>query len=147
MRRWRFVIAFTVIAAAMGYLVLNGFDRSMVYYLTVNELLVRGASAGENVRVAGVVVAGSIEKDPRALSLRFLVEDKTGGGRTIPVSYAGLVPDTFQEKSDVVVEGTLGSDGVFHAQTLMAKCPSKYEGQYENLEKKGSVRAATSQAG
>jgi len=142
MRRWRFVIAFTVIAAAMGYLVLNGFDRSMVYYLTVNELLVRGASAGENVRVAGVVVPGSIEKDARALSLSFVVEDKAGGG-TIPVTYSGIVPDTFQEKSDVVVEGALGTDGIFRAQTLMAKCPSKYEGQYENLEKKGSVRAAS----
>ena len=142
MRRWRFVIAFTVIAAAFGYIVLNGFDRSMVYYLTVNELLVRGASAGENVRVAGVVVPGSIEKDARALSLSFVVEDKAGGG-TIPVTYSGIVPDTFQEKSDVVVEGALGTDGIFRAQTLMAKCPSKYEGQYENLEKKGSVRAAS----
>lgn len=147
MRRWRFVIGFTVIAAALGFMIFNGFDRSMVYYLTVDELLVRGASAGENVRVAGVVVPGSIERDALALSLEFLVEDKAGGGRTIPVTYTGLVPDTFQEKSDVVIEGTLGSDGVFRAQILMAKCPSKYEGQYENLEKKGAVRANTAQAG
>ena len=146
MRRWRFVIGFTVIAVVLGFFVFNGFDRSMVYYLTVNELQVRGASAGENVRVAGVVVPGSIERDARALTLEFLVEDKAGGN-PITVRYAGLVPDTFQEKSDVVVEGTLGPDGVFKAQTLMAKCPSKYEGQYENLEKKGAVRANTVQAG
>jgi cytochrome c-type biogenesis protein CcmE len=45
----------------------------------------------------------------------------------VPVVYRGVVPDTFQESGEVVVEGGLGSEGVFRARTLLAKCPSKYE--------------------
>jgi cytochrome c-type biogenesis protein CcmE len=49
------------------------------------------------------------------------------GAHTLPVHYRDEVPDTFVDNAEVVVEGELGSDGVFAAHTLFAKCPSKYE--------------------
>ena len=49
------------------------------------------------------------------------------GGATLPVDYHGIIPDTFVDDADVVVEGSLADGGDFHATTLLAKCPSKYE--------------------
>ena len=53
----------------------------------------------------------------------------TDGAQIYPVTYRGLVPDTFTDASDieVVVEGRLGADGVFHATDVLAKCGSRYE--------------------
>jgi cytochrome c-type biogenesis protein CcmE len=51
----------------------------------------------------------------------------TDGSRTYPVVYRGIIPDTFTDSVDVVVEGRLGRDGTFRATTLLAKCASRYE--------------------
>jgi cytochrome c-type biogenesis protein CcmE len=45
----------------------------------------------------------------------------------LPVVYNGVLPDTFEKSTQVIAEGKLGSDGVFHASLVMAKCPSKYD--------------------
>ena len=58
------------------------------------------------------------------LTLRFQMTD---GDRAVPVSYRGVIPDTFGDKGEVVVEGVYRADGIFDASFLMAKCPSKYE--------------------
>ena len=47
----------------------------------------------------------------------------------IPVEYTGTLPDIFRPGITVVVEGRLGADGVFHARTLLAKCPSRFATQ------------------
>jgi cytochrome c-type biogenesis protein CcmE len=114
-----------VLALAVGYLVLTGLQTTTVYYLTVSELQGRGPSA-QPVRVAGTVAPGSIVKDADGLGLRFAVQDATG---QIPVVYdGGTTPDIFAEHVEVVAEGKYGPDGTFHATTLLAKCPSKFEG-------------------
>ena len=51
----------------------------------------------------------------------------TDGARTYPVRYRGIIPDTFTDSVDVVVEGRLHRDGVFQATVLTAKCASRYE--------------------
>ena len=79
------------------------------------------------------MVNGSIEKgELGTMRVRFLVEE---GGRETVVVYTGLIPDTFKDGSEVVVEGTYAPNATFTAHTLFAKCPSKYESEgYENLE-------------
>ena len=71
------------------------------------------------------VVPGSVRRDPAARTIDFRVSD---GTREYPVTYKGLVPDTFTDANDidVVVEGRLGKDGVFHATDWLAKCGSRY---------------------
>jgi len=114
-----------VLALAVGYLVFTGLQTTTVYYLTVGELTARGPSS-QQVRVAGVVAPGTIVKDQGGLVLRFAVRDSTG---QIPVVYTGgTTPDIFADQVEVVAEGKYGSDGTFHATTLLAKCPSKFEG-------------------
>ena len=122
----KFAIASGVLALAVGYLVLTGIQSTSVYYLTVGELLSASPSvAGRAVRVSGNVLPGSVEKLNGGLALRFVVQDDSG---SFPVYYrGGPVPDIFGEQVQVVVEGKLQSDGTFTADTLLAKCPSKFE--------------------
>jgi cytochrome c-type biogenesis protein CcmE len=122
----KFAIAGVVLAVSIGYLVLTGIQSTSVYYLTVGELLAAEPSvAGRQVRLAGNVAPGSVEKLNGGLALRFTVQDESGA---FPVYYkGGPVPDIFGEDVQVVVEGKLQQDGTFAAETLLAKCPSKFE--------------------
>jgi cytochrome c-type biogenesis protein CcmE len=121
--RLRLLIGFVAVGLAIGLLVARGAKKSMVYYVTVSELISEGKGRGrEGLRVTGTVVPGTIERDD--LTLRFQMTD---GSKAVPVSYRGVIPDTFGEKGEVVVEGAYRPDGTFDANFLMAKCPSKYE--------------------
>lgn len=103
---------------AVGYTM---FTRSVVYYRTPTEVL---RMPGEHVRLSGQVVDGSITSDPGAGTVSFAVSDGTS---TVPVVYRGPMPDTLRDEAEAVVEGALGPDGVFRADVLFAKCPSKFE--------------------
>jgi cytochrome c-type biogenesis protein CcmE len=110
----------------VGILVVSGFTmftRSVVYYRTPTEVL---ADPGHRVRVSGTVVRGSIASSPESGSVSFLVTD---GSTRLRVVYAGIAPDTLKAGAQAVAEGSLRSDGVFHADVLFAKCPSKFQGQ------------------
>jgi cytochrome c-type biogenesis protein CcmE len=76
------------------------------------------------VRVAGVVEAGSIVHDDTKQLVTFVIDD---GKQRLPVAYSGVVPDIFRPGIQVVVEGHYSGQGAFQAQTLLAKCPSKFE--------------------
>ena len=120
-------IAVGVILVAVVYVMITGMRDTMVYYYTVSEVAAQqGALTGEPLRVAGKVVPGSIDTDATGLVHKFVIEE---GGKTIPVVYRDLVPDTFQDNAEAVVEGALDEHGTFQATFLMAKCPSKYEAE------------------
>ncbi|GBC86090.1 Cytochrome c-type biogenesis protein CcmE [bacterium HR12] len=114
--------------AVLGALVAVGytmFTRSVVYYHTPTEVR---SMPGERVRISGQVVDGSISTDPSAGVVRFAVTD---GVTTVPVVYRGPRPDTLRDEAEAVVEGELGRDGVFRADVLFAKCPSKFEAKLD----------------
>src|SRR5207302_371393 len=113
------------VLAVIGYLIYTGFQSTSIYYLTVGELKARGAGAvvGSQVRVAGVVQDGSVQRSSTDATVRFTIVDQGG---TLPVVYKGMIPDIFGPGIQVVVEGRYPSDGVFQASTLLAKCPSKF---------------------
>lgn len=121
-RSARVMIAVLVVAAAIGYLIYNGFQSTTVYYLTVSELKAKGPAAGA-VRVAGIVQANTVQRSADDATVRFTIAD---GGGSLPVVYSGMVPDIFGPGIQVVVEGHYTADGVFQANTLLAKCPSKF---------------------
>ncbi len=125
--RFRFLIGLVIVAAAVGVLVARGAKDAMVYYISPTELAAKGRGADvSGLRVKGNVVPGTIERNE--LTLEFKMTD---GVTVVPVVYSGIVPDTFAENGEVVVEGTLASQGSFEADFLMAKCPSKYEAEME----------------
>ena len=143
-RNRQVAIAVAVVLAAVLYIVVTGMRDTMVYYYNVSEVTAqRDALTGEPLRIHGTVVPGSIDQDGSGLVHRFVIEE---GGATIPVVYRDIVPDTFQDNAEAVVEGELGADGVFHATFLMAKCPSKYEAatDYADYRDAGIVAPAQS---
>lgn len=121
--RLRLLLGFVAVVLAIGLLVARGAKKSMVYYITVTELMAQDRGQPlDGLRVTGTVVPGTIESEP--LHLRFQMTD---GETAVPVEYRGVIPDTFGEDGEVVVEGSYSTGGVFEANFLMAKCPSKYE--------------------
>jgi len=123
-KKLRFIIGGIILFLVLGYLIYSGMRGTMLYYMTVSELMDKGDSAyGEGVRLGGRVVENSINWDSLKLELKF---DITDGKKKIPVVYKGIVPDAFKSGADVIVEGRYSPQGGFHATTLLAKCPSKY---------------------
>ncbi len=128
MPRLKFIVVGALILGAISYLMFSGISDSMVYYYTVSEALdMEQELSSRGIRVSGYVQAGSIQKDNRQSQVEFLVFEKESD-QTLPVIYQGIIPDTFKDNAEVLVEGMYRSEkGRFHANVLLAKCPSKYE--------------------
>ena len=123
-RRRKFIIISLVTLCVIGYLVYTGVRDTMLYYLTVSELIEGGPqSANGGVRVGGKVLEGSVSWNPKDLSLKFVMADDKN---RLPVVYQGVVPDSFKQGQEAIIEGVY-NDGVFKASQIMPTCPSKYE--------------------
>ena len=127
----KFIVGAALIVGSVGFLIAEGVKETGVYFLTPAELAAKTAADPtfvENVgfKLGAKVVPGSVRRDRGARRIDFQVSD---GIKTYPVTYHGLVPDTFTDASDieVVVEGRLGGDGVIRATDVLAKCGSRYE--------------------
>jgi cytochrome c-type biogenesis protein CcmE len=115
----KWVLPALVVAGCVGYLIYAS-GGSAEYYLTVREL--RTHTGTGDVRVAGVV-QDDVQKSDGGLHVTFTEKDGTA---SMPVDYSGTLPDIFKPGITVVAEGKLGTDGVFHARALLAKCPSRF---------------------
>ena len=124
----KFIVAGLLIVGAVSYLMVSGIDDTMVYYYTLSELKEKKSDlAGVDLRIHGHVSSGTIRIDRELSQVDFLVMEKKTT-HTLPVTYQGIIPDTFKDGAEVVVEGTYQADRHhFQATVLMAKCPSKYE--------------------
>jgi cytochrome c-type biogenesis protein CcmE len=124
--RLKFLILGIGIVATMGTLVIVGMGGpgGLSYYLSVSEFVEAPDKHSDGFRINGKVATGSIVRLATGQDVSFLVTD---GQADLPVRYHGIIPDTFVDGADVVVEGRLTQDGTFDAHTLLAKCPSKYE--------------------
>lgn len=115
-----------VLSAGLGGLLWGTLAEGTEYYMHVDEVMVEPeAWYGKNLQIHGFVVSGSRLRKPDTLDYRFDVENN---GAVISAEYTGIVPDTFQDASEVVISGQLGPSGFTVAPNgVMAKCPSKYE--------------------
>ena len=121
----KFGIGIGVIVVSMGFLAWLGYGESKTYYHTIAELpTLQGDARAHRIRVGGTVEPGSIRRSQGRVD--FVLN---GEGKQLPVSYVGSdpLPDTFIDKSQALVEGSLQRDGSFTAQQVQAKCASKYE--------------------
>jgi cytochrome c-type biogenesis protein CcmE len=119
-----FILGGLAILAAVIYLVYANTQANAVYYMNVNELKGCTICTTQSIRVAGVVQPGSIVRNDQKQLIHFVI---TAGGQSLAVVYSGVVPDIFQAGIQVVVEGHYTGTGPFQAQTLLAKCPSKFQ--------------------
>lgn len=129
----RIGIAVAIILGTIGWLAFSGYSSSKSYYVKLPELVSMGDKAySSNLRVEGFVKPGSIVHD--GPNVTFTLDEfeshapNAGKGRSLQISYKGSEPppDTFKDDAQALAMGTLGRDGVFHANQLQAKCASKY---------------------
>lgn len=146
----KFVVAALVVLAAVIYLIVSSTRTTAQYFLTVEELQTQKSDfVGRSVRVSGAVLGESIRYDSQDMLLRFTVVhipgrqkdiDAQGGlaavlhaavgdaGRPrLSVVYHGVKPDLLKNEAQAIISGKLGEDGIFYADELLLKCPSRYE--------------------
>ena len=137
MKNGRFFVGLTGVALVVTYLVWTGISDTMVYYLTPTELVAKVKEDPSfhhvGVKVSGRVVPGTYERGEGELVHLFQVQDIEHPDVTFPVVYRDVLPDTFTDDTEVVLEGRFGEDGVFQAETLLTKCGSRYEASPEDL--------------
>ena len=124
-RQTKFYVGGAVVVLVMAYLIITGLRSGSSYYLTIAELQAEGTNMVDKpVRVSAAVDKKTIDYDAKSLTLRFDLVDE--GGRLLVV-YSGVKPDLLTASQSAVVEGRLLDSGLFQADTILVKCPSKYE--------------------
>ena len=119
--RVKLLIGLVIVIGALTWVTVRGLSGSFVYYLTPSDIVGQQAQIGERVRLGGYVVPGSVGRATDTLT--FTVTD---GTESIKVSDTGSVPELFKPGQGVVLEGTVGSDGRFHSDTLLIKHSGDY---------------------
>jgi len=120
---------FAMIAAGLAaigiaaVLVLNAFRSNLVFFFTPTQVVQGEAPTGTSFRIGGLVEKGSIRRDGDGLTVHFVVTDTV---KSMQVAYTGILPDLFKEGKGVVAQGKLGTDGIFKADTVLAKHDENY---------------------
>jgi cytochrome c-type biogenesis protein CcmE len=122
-QRFAWIMAGLATLGIASTLVLNAFRSNLVFFFSPTQVTAREAPHSRPFRIGGLVEAGSLQREPSSLMVRFRVTDTA---QTIPVTYIGLLPDLFKEGKGVVAQGILGSDGVFRATEVLAKHDENY---------------------
>jgi cytochrome c-type biogenesis protein CcmE len=148
--RLKFLVGGLLIIAAIVYLVATSLQSTAQYFFTVQEVQSKGASVvGKNLRVSGAVLGDTIAFDPSTLTVSFTMANvsndtkaiEAAGGLAealhqaaadpnaarVKVVYVGPKPDLLKNEAQAIVTGKLGQDGVFYADELLLKCPTRYE--------------------
>ena len=112
--------------AAVGgaaLLALSGLKDQAAFFYAPGDVRRLGLPLDRGVRLGGMVQAGSLQRQPDGVTIRFVVGD---GQATVPVTFRGVPPDLFKERSGVVAEGRFNPDGSFTATNLLAKHDERY---------------------
>lgn len=126
----KLMIAVGVIVAVIAALVAVGMTQANTFYWTIDEILDQGDEAvGKAVKLSGFIVGDSVQWQPEQMELRF--ELRSEAGDVLPIVYRGMKPDTMHDGWEAIVEGRMNAAGVFDADQLYVKCPSKYEAMEE----------------
>ena len=150
MRINKFVIGGMLILGAVVFLIWSSTAANAEYFLTIDELNAKGSGVvDKNLRVSGAVIGDSIQYDAQSLTLSFdvahvpadnLAIESEGGLAEVlhqavmdpsrarmKVVYVGPKPDLLRNEAQAIMTGHMGEDGVFYAEELLLKCPTRYE--------------------
>ncbi len=121
-QRLLFVIASMVFLCVGGLLTLSAFRANLVFFYSPSDIAKQAPSPEQNIRVGGLVKAGSIEHG-EGESISFIITD---GNADIKIYYKGMLPNLFREGQGCIAEGKMLSAGEFSAQRILAKHDEKY---------------------
>lgn len=148
--RGKFIVGGILILAAVFYLIYSSTKANAEYFMTVNELKAKGNTlVGQPLRISGAVAGDTIQFNPNTSDLSFEIANVPGdnadiaaqGGlakvlheavmdpsrQRLTIVYNGPKPDLLKDEAQAIVTGHLGDDGLFHADELLLKCPTKYQ--------------------
>jgi cytochrome c-type biogenesis protein CcmE len=148
--RAKFIVGGILILAAIIYLIFSSTKANAEYFMTVDELHAKSTSiVGQSLRISGAVVGSTIQYNPGTNNLTFDIANVPGdnasidaqGGlakvlhdavtdptrKRLSIIYNGPKPDLMRDEAQAIITGHLGEDGVFYADELLLKCPTKYE--------------------
>lgn len=146
----KFIIGGVTILAAVAYLIFSATSASAERFMTVDEMLAETPEiVGDSLRITGAVVGDTIQYDADTLTLTFEIahapadfqEIEEQGGLAevlyqavndptrarVKVIYVGVKPDLLRGEAQAIMTGSLDENGVFHANELLLKCPTRYE--------------------
>ena len=150
MQRSKFLIGGLLIVAAVVYLIVSSTQASAEYFMTIEEVKAQeNEIIGKSLRISGAVIGDSISYDPETLGLSFTIAHVTGDNNEIEANgglakvlheatldpslpqlnilYNGPIPDLLQDEAQAILTGHIEADGIFYADELLLKCPTKYE--------------------
>ena len=146
----KFIIGGLLIVGAIAYLVVTSLQSTAQYFYTIDEIKAKGpAVVGKSLRASGAVIGDSIKFDDKTLKITFTManvsndtKDITAAGglaqllhnavlnpqaSRMQVVYVGPKPDLLKNEAQAIVTGKVGADGVFYADELLLKCPTRYD--------------------
>ena len=146
----KFVIGGAMVLGAVVFLIWTATASNLQFFMTVDELNAKRQDVvDKNLRVSGAVIGNSIQYDAQSLTLSFEVahvpadspDIETEGGLAealhlavmdpsrarMKVVHVGVKPDLLRNEAQAIMTGHLGADGVFYAEELLLKCPTRYE--------------------
>jgi cytochrome c-type biogenesis protein CcmE len=149
--RAKFFVGGLLILAAVVYLIMSSTQASAQYFVTVEELMAdKEINMQRELRLSGAVIGDTIQYDPSTLYLQFTIAHLPGDNKDLETE-GGLAkalytavndptraqiqvvvqgqpkPDLLRHEAQAIMTGRLGEDGIFYADELLLKCPTKYE--------------------
>lgn len=137
------VVAGVGVATALG---LVAFQENLRYFVTPSQVAAGEIPKDSGLRIGGMVVDGSVQRE--GIKVRFELTDTV---TSVPVEYAGILPDLFREGQGIVAQGTVTEAGVFSATEVLAKHDENYmppeasEAVRQSADYKRSAKDATQQ--
>lgn len=110
------------VAVAAGF-ALRAFNEDLLFFYSPSQIAAGEAPENRTFRVGGLVIDGSVERELGSLEVRFVLTDNA---HDVPVSYSGVLPDLFREGQGIIAHGQIRPDGIFVADTVLAKHDENY---------------------
>lgn len=121
-KRLVFIVLALAAVALASVLVVKALRSNITYYYSPSQVVGGEAPTDQPFRIGGMVVRGSLQRDPDSIRVRFRVTDNA---EQFEVVYDGILPDLFSEGQGAVARGRLGN-GVFVAEEVLAKHDESY---------------------
>ncbi len=135
-RKQRFIVVALILAgvsASVG-LTLKALEKNINLFFTPSQVAAGDAPGNINFRVGGMVVVGSVERNPDNLEVTF---DLTDTAEAVTVAYSGILPDLFREGQGIVALGSMQGDRFVADQVL-----AKHDENYMSPEVSEALKAA-----
>jgi cytochrome c-type biogenesis protein CcmE len=115
------MIVSSAVAVVAGIGLTTVFVNNASPYVTIREI----EGQNQKVHVVGKIVPNTLKQNSLAREVTFELKDDSG---MMPVKYVGPPQSNLSHANQVVVIGSK-KDGVFEANQMLVKCPSKYESE------------------